>query len=262
MRLEEERLKNIKEQMVLWIRNKFSEIGGKRAVIGISGGKDSTVVAKIMAEALGSQMVYGLLLPNGCQEDLQDGIDICKAFSINYKIIDIRKAYDSFIGAIEETGLEIKRQTELNLPPRIRMAMLYAYSQSLEDALVINTSNLSEDWVGYATIYGDTAGAISPLATLTSEEVVELGRYLGIEERFIGKKPADGLTGKTDEDVLGFTYKDLNTYIREGKIGDRALKEKIDKLHRISRFKFQTIAMFDSGLEIKAKDIAGIYKNL
>ena len=138
------------------------------------------------------------------------------------------------------------------------MTLLYALAQSL-DAVVINTSNLSEDWVGYATIYGDTAGAFSPLGQLTTEEVIALGRTLGLSEKFLVKAPSDGLTGKTDEEVLGFSYPLLNRYLREGICEDPAIKERIDKLHRQSRFKFLPIPMFEAPYEILAEDIAHIY---
>ena len=138
------------------------------------------------------------------------------------------------------------------------MTLLYALAQSL-DAVVINTSNLSEDWVGYATIYGDTAGAFSPLGQLTTEEVIALGRTLGLSEKFLVKAPSDGLTGKTDEEVLGFSYPLLNRYLREGICEDPAIKERIDKLHRQSRFKFLPIPMFEAPYDILAEDIAHIY---
>ena len=138
------------------------------------------------------------------------------------------------------------------------MTLLYALAQSL-DAVVINTSNLSEDWVGYATIYGDTAGAFSPLGQLTTEEVIALGRTLGLSEKYLVKAPSDGLTGKTDEEVLCFSYPLLNRYLREGICEDPAIKERIDKLHRQSRFKFLPIPMFEAPYEILAEDIAHIY---
>jgi len=136
--------------------------------------------------------------------------------------------------------------------------LLYGLAQSL-NAVVINTSNLSEDWVGYATIYGDTAGAFSPLGQLTTEEVIALGRTLGLSEKFLVKAPSDGLTGKTDEEVLGFSYPLLNRYLREGICEDEAIKERIDRLHRQSRFKFLPIPMFEAPYDILAEDIAHIY---
>jgi NAD+ synthase len=140
------------------------------------------------------------------------------------------------------------------------MTLLYAISQSIDNSRVINTSNISEDWIGYATIYGDTAGAFSPLGMLTSDEVIQVGEFLGIPSKFIIKKPSDGLTGKIDEDVFGFSYEVLNKYIREGICEHADIKEKIDNMHEYSRHKFLPIPMFNVTLPIKAKDIANVYK--
>lgn len=260
MKLTNEQLVEISSGIIYWIRSNMKSISAKKAVIGISGGKDSTVTASLCALALEPENVHGLILPNGNQEDLSEAIEICEAFGINYHVINISDMVTAVERGVSDTGLDISRQTMLNIPPRIRMTTLYAYAQSLDSALVINTSNLSEDWVGYATVYGDTAGAFSPLATLTSDEVIQVGRYLGIEEKYLIKPPADGLTGKTDEDVLGFTYEVLNRYLRKGEIDDLETKEKIDRLHKISRFKFIPIPMYDSGLEIKAQEIGNVYK--
>ncbi len=155
---------------------------------------------------------------------------------------------------------EISKQTRLNLAPRVRMSLLYAVSQSIDDARVINTSNLSEDWIGYATLYGDTAGAFSPLGMLTSHEVIQIGEFIGLPEKFVIKEPSDGLTGKTDEDVFGFSYHVLNRYIRKGTIDDKEIKDKIDRMHKYSRHKFLPIPMYQPGLDIKANDIANIYR--
>jgi NAD+ synthase len=140
------------------------------------------------------------------------------------------------------------------------MTLLYAISQSIDNSRVINTSNISEDWVGYATLYGDTTGAFSPLGMLTSDEVIQIGDFLGLPSRFLHKKPSDGLTGKADEDVFGFTYEVLNRYIREGICEDENIKKRIDNMHRYSRHKFLTIPMFQPFFPIEAKDIANIYK--
>lgn len=262
MKLTTDKLNEISSGIIYWIRNNMAEIGAKKAVIGVSGGKDSTVTASLCALAIGPENVHGLIMPDGDQEDLKDAIEICEAFEINYSVIDISKTVASIKDGVHQTGLEVSRQTILNIPPRVRMTTLYAYAQSLENALVINTSNLSEDWVGYATVYGDTAGAFSPLATLTSDEVIQIGRYLGIEEKYIVKPPADGLTGKTDEEILGFTYEVLNKYLRTGKIEDQKTKETIDRMHRISRFKFNRIPMYNAGLKILANEESDVYSSL
>ena len=156
-------------------------------------------------------------------------------------------------------GIEASRQTTVNLPSRIRMATLYAIAQSVDAGIVVNTSNLSEDWVGYCTIYGDSAGAFSPIGMYTTEEVIAIGRALGLPERFLIKPPSDGLTGKTDEDNLGFSYHAVNEYVRKG-VADPAIKEQIDHKHRVSCFKFQTIPVYHNGLPIVIEDGTDFYK--
>ena len=242
------------------------EIGGKKAVIGVSGGKDSSVTAALCVNALGAENVIGILMPDGVQNDIQDAIDLCNILGISYieaNISTITSAFLDLISNIQSDQIKsITNQTKYNLPPRVRMTLLYAISQSIDDARVINTSNLSEDWIGYATVYGDTAGAFSPLGMLTSDEVIQIGKYLGLPERFIIKNPSDGLTGKTDEDVFGFSYAVLNKYIREGIIEDKEIKAKIDNMHKFSRHKFLPIKMFNPILPIAAEDIEDIYKGV
>lgn len=263
MKLSEEKLKNITNDLINWIKEMMKGSGGEKAVIGISGGKDSSVVAGLCVKALGKENVFGVLMPHGVQYDIDYSREICEYLDIKCKTVSITPMMNGFFEVLEEIKgdfiEDISKQTKLNLPPRIRMTLLYAISQSIDNSRVINTSNLSEDWVGYATIYGDTTGAFSPLAMLTTDEVIQVGRYIGIPEKFIVKVPEDGLTKKTDEDVLGFSYETLNHYIREGKIENKEIKEKIDKMHKLSRFKFNTLPMFNSKLPVKAREIGNIY---
>lgn len=265
MKLSQNNLKDLSISLNSWIKDKTDSAGGNKAVIGISGGKDSSVTAALCVKALGSENVIGVLMPDGVQPDIDDAIQLCDILEIPYIIADISPmttAFKELIRSIDKKHIkEMTDQTRLNIPPRVRMTTLYAISQSIDNSRVINTSNLSEDWIGYSTIYGDTAGAFSPLGMLTSDEVIQLGRYIGLPEKFIIKIPSDGLTGKTDEDVFGFSYDVLNKYIREGVCEDKAIKEKIDSLHQYSRHKFLPIPMFYPVLPIKAKDIAGIYKS-
>lgn len=247
--------------LIDWIRQKQAAIGSDKAVIGISGGKDSTVTAALMARALAPERVFGVLMPDGRQPDLADARAVCDHLGIRSAVIPIQPMTDAFKRQLKEQDFfgELSRQTLFNLPPRVRMTLLYAVAQSIPGSLVINTSNLSEDWVGYATIYGDTAGAYAPLGMLVTDEVVAVGRELGLPEYLLIKPPADGLTGRTDEDVLGFSYAQLNRYLRQGQIDDPNTKKRIDAMHRQSRFKFLPIPMFDPGLPIQADDIAGVY---
>ena len=243
-----------------WMRQRLAACGGKTAVIGISGGKDSSVVAALAVAAYGREHVLGVLMPNGVQSDIDYSHGLVEHLGIRSVVFNIKDSNDGVLNEMERLGFDISRQTRVNLPSRIRMATLYAIAQSVEGGIVLNTSNLSEDWVGYCTIYGDSAGAFSPLGMYTTEEVVALGRELGLPEHFVVKPPSDGLTGLTDEDNLGFTYHAVNEYVRKGICDDAETKAKIDRLHRISRFKFQTIPVYHNGLPMALEDVAGFYQ--
>lgn len=253
MKLEKNKLEKITNELIEWIKVSIENTGGTRAIIGISGGKDSSVTAALCVKALGKENVLGILMPNGIQEDIGYSKELCSFLDIKsteINIVDIYNRFEFSLNNIKrEIMPEISNNTRINLPPRIRMTILYAVSQSVDNSRVINTSNLSEDWIGYSTVYGDTAGAFSPLGMLTSDEVIQIGEFIGLPDKFILKKPSDGLTGKSDEDNFGFSYEVLNKYIREGKIEDPGVKNKIDSMHRSSRFKYQAIPIFDPGLE-------------
>lgn len=258
-------IKEMVSELIDWCRQQLASSGGSKAVIGISGGKDSTVVAALMTAAIGADRVFGFILPNGDQNDLETAKEICRYLQIRYQVIDISAitaAFNFCLLAVSDSGIikRVSEQTSLNLPPRVRMTMLYAVSQSISGSRVINTSNLSEDWIGYVTLYGDSAGAFAPLGMLTSDEVIAVGRELGIPARYLLLPPADGLTGRSDEEVFGFSYVDLNEYIRSGELSNQELKGKIDRLHRLSRFKFLPLPMFRPPFAIRAKDLANIYQ--
>ena len=236
--------KKAKEEVVKWIKEWF-DINGKdcNAVVGISGGKDSSVVAALCVEALGKDRVIGVLMPNGGQGDIGDAVELINHLGIKSYTINIKGAVDKILRCMELNGIDITDQTRINLPPRIRMSTLYAVSQS-NNGRVANTCNLSEDWVGYATRYGDAAGDFSPLSQLTVTEVKEIGRVLGLPTELVDKTPTDGLCGKTDEDNLGFTYEVLDRYIRTGEIDDEDIKNKIDAMHEKNLFKLQLMSSF------------------
>lgn len=224
-------VKKVKDELIQWIKDYFEENGKDcKAVIGISGGKDSSVVAALCIEALGRNRVYGVLLPSGIQHDIDVAQDLIDYLGIEYKVINIKDSVDSLYNSINESGLELNNQAVTNTPARIRMTALYAVS-AIVHGRVANTCNLSEDWVGYSTKFGDGAGDFSPLSHLTVTEVKAIGRELGLPSKFIDKVPEDGLSGLTDEDKLGFTYDVLDKYIREGICEDNAVKERIDRLH-------------------------------
>jgi NAD+ synthase len=228
--------------VVDWIRNKMNSFNmNSKAVIGISGGKDSTVMAALCVKALGKDRVIGVRLPNGRQYDIDDARRVCDILDIQSYEININVAYDDMIAAIENRVDTPTEACAINLAPRIRMAYLYAVAQTIGNAFVVNTCNLSEDWVGYSTWHGDSAGDFSPLAKYTSEEVVAIGDYLGLPSALTHKTPADGLCGKTDEANLGFTYHELNEYIRGRAEPRPEIKELIDRKHEANLFKLQPL---------------------
>ena len=240
-----EEMIEIKDRCVEWIRDFFRENGPDcNAVLGISGGKDSSVTAALCVEALGKDRVIGVLMPCGEQHDIDMAQLLVSHLGIESITVNIKDAVDGLKNALP---FELSAQSVTNLPPRIRMATLYAVAQS-NNGRVANTCNLSEDWVGYATRYGDGAGDFSPLSGLTVQEVKTLGRHLSLPEQLVEKVPIDGLCGKTDEDNLGFTYAVLDRYIRTGEIDDEETKAKIDRMHRLNLYKLSMMPAFDPGL--------------
>ncbi len=229
-----------KDECVQWIRDWFEKNGKDCiAVIGISGGKDSTVAAALCVEALGKDRVYGVLMPHGLQE-VDTSISVVEYLGINYEIANIEDAVYEIDMSIDGY---LSEQAKINLPARVRMVTLYAISQSM-NGRVVNTCNKSEDWVGYATKYGDGAGDFSPLSNLLVREVKAIGYELGLPAELIEKVPEDGLCGKTDEDNLGFSYEVLDAYIGDGIEPPAAIKEKIDRLHEQNLFKLLPMAAF------------------
>ena len=238
-------VEKITDAVILWIRDWFEKNGKDcNAIVGISGGKDSSIVAALCVKALGKERVIGVLMPNGVQNDISDSQKLVNFLGIKSYTCNIKSATDGVIDSLTECGLELSEQARINLPPRIRMSTLYAVSQTL-NGRVANTCNLSEDYVGYSTRYGDSAGDFSPLGKLTVQEVKEIGLYLGLPRDLVVKTPSDGLSGMGDEDKLGFTYAVLDRYIRTGVCEDEATKSRIDYLNRINAFKLKVIPSFD-----------------
>lgn len=235
--------KKVKNEIVEWLREWEENNGeGCNFIVGVSGGKDSSVVAALLVEAFGKDRVIGVKMPCGEQKDIDYSNILINHLGIRGYTMNIGDA----VGEIRSqfpVGVKISDQTTTNLPARIRMATLYAISQSV-NGRVANTCNLSEDWVGYATKYGDAAGDFSPLSQLTVTEVKAIGRELGLPSELVDKTPTDGLCGKTDEDNLGFTYAELDAYIRDGIEPNEEVKAKIDSMHEKNLFKLQLMPSF------------------
>ena len=237
----------VKNDIVKWIRDWFEENGpGCNGVVAVSGGKDSSVVAALLVEALGKDRVIGVMLPRGVQPDIDMSYLLVKHLGIKSYEINVGETIDALEREMRNVMGEdaVSTQAIVNLPPRVRMAATYAVSQSV-NGRGANTCNLSEDWVGYATRYGDNAGDFSPLSRLTVQEVKAVGRVLGLPDVLVDKVPSDGLQAKTDEDNLGFTYAVLDRYIREGVIDYPETKKRIDHLHKINAFKLKYMDCFE-----------------
>lgn len=239
--------KKVTAQVVDWVKNHFAETASPetKAVIGISGGKDSSVTAAICVKALGKDRVIGVLMPQGEQADISYSRLLVDTLGIKSYTVNIGDTVRTFMGELGK-HMEPSNQAIVNTPARIRMTTLYAVAATV-GGRVANTCNLSEDWVGYSTKYGDAAGDFSPLSELTVTEVLQIGEELGLPNELVHKVPIDGLCGKTDEENLGFTYAMLDTYIR-GLDDLRAhpeIKEKIDRLHKANLHKLRLIPKFE-----------------
>ena len=240
------------EQACAWITDFFEKNGkGCNAVLGISGGKDSSVAAALCVKALGKDRVIGVLMPNGEQSDIDCAQKLVNHLGIKNYTVNIKQGYDGIVNAIP-AELEFSEQARINLAPRLRMSTVYAVSQCC-NGRVVNTCNLSEDWVGYSTRYGDSVGDFSPLSHLTVTEVKQIGKQLGLPLDLVEKVPSDGLSGKTDEDNLGFTYAVLDKYIRTGVCEDEKVKALIDRKHKLNLFKLQLMPSFDPQITVLAE---------
>ena len=236
--------KKVLNELTVWIRDWFEENGRDcNAIVGISGGKDSSVAAALCVRALGVDRVIGVLMPNGEQSDIAMSRLLVEHLGIRHFVVNIHDGYQGLLGEVRRQLGDVSRDTEINLAPRLRMATLYAVAQS-NNGRVANTCNLSEDWVGYSTRYGDSAGDFSPLSMLCVREVKALGRELGLPECLVEKVPIDGLCGQTDEEKLGFTYATLDAYIRDGVEPDAETKARIDRLYKLNRFKVRFMDVF------------------
>ena len=230
------------KNIVAWIKEWFEENGPKAsAVIGISGGKDSSICAALLVKALGKERVVGVLMPDGTQSDISDSYQLVEHLGLKHYVINIGPATTALKDTLSEQ-MELTNDTRINIPPRIRMTTLYAVAQSIPGGgRVANTCNRSEDYIGYSTKYGDAAGDFAILADFTVSEVLQIGDALGIPKNLVRKAPSDGLSGMTDEDKIGFTYAVLDRYILEGICEDEETRKKIDRMHVLNLHKLKTI---------------------
>ncbi len=234
-------IRKIKDDCVSWIKSYFDENGADcNAIIGISGGKDSTIVAALCVEALGRDRVIGILMPCRKQKDIADAYRVIEYLGIKSYLADVFPAVHEVTKSVQN-HVKPSVQTRINLTPRIRMATLYAFSQSL-NGRVANTCNLSENKIGFSTLYGDGAGDFAPISQLTVTELYELGELLGLPTELVKKKPA--CDHGDDEDVIGFSYEVLDKYIRTGECEDKRIKEMIDSLERRNKFKSEPMPAF------------------
>lgn len=232
------------EATIAWIRDWFARNGRDcNAIIGISGGKDSSITAALLTEALGKERVIGVIMPNGTQTDLDMAELLIDHLGIECFVVNINDSYDALLAQLRASIGTVSRDSEINLAPRLRMSTLYAVAQS-RNGRVANTCNLSEDWVGYSTRYGDSVGDFSPISCFTTAELRAMGRVLGLPKILIEKVPSDGLSGMSDEEKLGFSYEVLDRYIRTGEIEDAATKARIDALHEKNLFKLRYMDCF------------------
>ena len=232
------------ENVVKWIKHWFIDNGeNASAVIGLSGGKDSTIIAKLLTMALGKDRVVGVLMPNGEQKDIDDAIHVAELLGIKYYIINIEDAVNGLTNQLK-AFMPVSYDTAINIPPRVRMTTLYSVAQSLPNGgRVVNTCNFSEDYVGYCTKFGDSAGDFAPCADFFVSEMVAMGDALDLPYELVHKTPSDGLCGKSDEDNLGFSYDDIEEFITN-EDSNPASKDKIIRLHEINAHKFYSMPYY------------------
>lgn len=236
--------KQTAEKLVKWLKDYFDNNGQPiNAVVGCSGGKDSTVVLAALTKAIGPDRIYAILMPNGEQADIDDSYKICEYLGLKPHVCNIQDAYNGVVGSVsgefEPTG-----QMKINLAPVLRMTTLKAISQCVNGRFTCN-GNASEAYIGWFTIDGDDRGSVKPLINMTVTEVIQVGEALGLPDWMIHKTPTDGLCGQTDEDKFGFTYEVLDKYIRTGEIDDLEIKAKIDDMHKRNAFKLKPMPSFE-----------------
>ena len=239
-------MQQLTQNVIQWIKDYFKDNADGKVICGISGGKDSTIVAALCVEALGADRVIGVLMPNGTQSDIWDSYTVCNHLGIDPVVFNIGAAYDSMIRQLVPASFltpDAISSIKTNLPARLRMCALYTIAAMYPNSRVVNTSNYSERYIGYSTKFGDGAGDFSPIGNLTVREVLMIGDDLGLPHELVHKTPSDGMSGMSDEDKLGFTYEELDEYLFTGR-GTDEVKAKIEKLHRANSHKLVDMPRF------------------
>jgi len=239
-------MEQLTKDVIHWIKDYFAGNPDGKVICGISGGKDSTIVAALCKEALGADRVIGVLMPNGMQTDIEDSYKVCELLGIKHYTIDIYPSYSGLIKRIfPYTPItDIPPSVATNLPSRLRMCTLYTIASIYPNSRVVNTSNFSERYIGYSTKFGDGAGDFSPIGSLTVREVLAIGDDLGLPHDLVHKTPSDGMSGKSDEERIGFTYDELDDYLLTGSATDE-VEEKIKRLYKMNKHKTSMMPMFD-----------------
>ena len=241
---------NLEKQLIEKVRKWFANKDPKSvAILGVSGGKDSTVCLALLVRALGPKRIIPVLIPNDFQADIDDSHDICWEVAAIEKpwVVNIGPMYEYLCNFIvqKSKAVSLSPVLETNTPARLRMTTLYAVAAQM-GGYVCNTGNKSEAYVGYCTKWGDAVGDFAIIGDLTCTEVTELGVAMGIPERFMLKKPSDGMSGKTDEEKLGFTYAQLDEYLINGKANVPAdVVERIERMHNNPNPKTKLVHFYD-----------------
>lgn len=247
----------ITEQVIDWTRAYFIDNPDGKAIIGISGGKDSTICAAILKEAIGADRIIAVMMPNGHQTDISDSYAVCDFLGIpekNRYEINILDAYTDLMEELSNSYFEFNHDIsdplnnpviKTNLPARLRMCTLYSVAAMYPGSRVVNTSNFSEKYIGYSTKWGDGVGDFSIIGSLLVKEVLEIGDDLNLPYYLVHKTPADGMSGKSDEDKIGFSYEELDNYLsRQGTVSENVIKQ-IERMHRANAHKVERMPTFN-----------------
>lgn len=224
--LEREELIKQAENAIKWIREYVENTGAKGLVIGNSGGKDSATVIAMATKAIGKENVITISMPcYSIDSDFEDAKLVADSFGVKFFKVDLSNCYGELENEIQtRLNQELSKESKINIKPRLRMTTLYGIAQTL-GYLVIGTGNLCEAMVGYTTKWGDNSSDLDPIGNFTVDEVLEIGRYLGVPEKILKKSPNDGLGGKTDEEKMGIKYSQIAEMIETGHTDENAEKE-------------------------------------